>query len=401
MTISGADKSMGEFPHELYRESFAVRFEYPVYFTRNLFARENGLLASVLDRLGESRRRRVLVYVDAGAAGAHARLVEQIKDYFHARLETLELCSTPEIIPGGEAAKGSWERVRDVLWTIGNHHLDRQSFVMAVGGGSVLDWVGFATSLVHRGLRIVRVPTTVLAQCDAGVGVKNGMNEHGMKNFIGTFAPPFAVLNDFSFLETLADRDWRGGVVEAFKVAVIKDRELFGFLCENADALRERDQKTMEKTVKRTAALHLEHIQTGGDPFEFGAARPLDFGHWAAHKLESLSGYMIGHGAAVAVGIAIDSYYAWKRGMLTEAEFEAIIDGMTRTGLPIWDDLLEKRTADGAPMILEGLEQFREHLGGILTVTLPEGIGRKREVHEMHADLIEEALTYLKRRAKL
>lgn len=399
MTIAGGDKSFGKYPYELYHERFAVDYEYPVYFTRDVFARENGLLGSVLDRLGESRRHRVIVYVDAGVAEAHPQLVERIKGYFHERPGTLELCGSPEIIPGGESAKSSWERVRDVMWTIGNHHLDRQSFVVAVGGGSVLDMVGFATSLVHRGLRFVRMPTTVLAQCDAGVGVKNGMNEHGMKNFIGTFAPPFAVLNDFSFLPTLSERDWTGGLSEAFKVAIIKDRELFDFLCENADRLRARDQGTMETVVHRTAVLHLEHIRSGGDPFEFGAARPLDFGHWAAHKLESLSGYTIGHGRAVGVGIAIDSFYAWREGMLTQDEFEAIIDGMTRTGLPIWDELLEARTREGIPVILEGLDEFREHLGGVLTVTLPEGLGRKREVHEMYADVIEEGLGYLKARA--
>ena len=398
MTTASSDKSFGKFPHELYHQSFSVPFDYPVYFTRDVFARENGLLASTLDRLNESRRHRVLIYLDAGVASAHPRLAVQIKDYFHARPETLELCSSPEIIPGGEAAKGSWERVRDVLWTIGNHHLDRQSFVLAMGGGSVLDMVGFATSLVHRGLRLVRMPTTVLAQCDAGIGVKNGMNEHGMKNFIGTFSPPFAVLNDFSFLGTLSERDWTGGVVEAFKVAIIKDREFFRFLCENADRLRARDQKVMETTIHRAALLHLEHIRTGGDPFELGAARPLDFGHWAAHKLESLSGYAIGHGQAVAVGIAIDSFYASRQGLLGPEEFEAIIDGMTRVGLPIWDNLLDSRTPEGIPVILEGLEQFREHLGGILTVTLPDSIGRKREVHEMYPNVIEEALAYLKNR---
>jgi len=383
-----------------YNQSFSVPFDYPVHFTHHLFQPDNPLLASVIDRLAERRRHRVLFYVDSGVAEPHPTLIDRIKDYFHRRPDALELCSTPEIVPGGEPAKNSWDDVRDILWTVGNHHLDRQSFIVAVGGGSVLDMVGFAASLVHRGLRLIRVPTTVLAQCDAGIGVKTGMNEHGMKNFIGTFAPPFAVLNDFTFLPTLADRDWTGGVAEAFKVAIIKDFDFFTFLCENAARLRSRDQSVMETVVHRAAVLHLDHIRTAGDPFEFGAARPLDFGHWAAHKLESLSAYTIGHGPAVAVGIAVDTFYASRLGLISTGECDAVLDAMTRTGLPIWHPLLADRTPEGIPLVLDGLAQFREHLGGVLPVTLPTPIGRKLEVHEMHANLIEDALEHLRRRRR-
>jgi 3-dehydroquinate synthase len=310
----------------------------------------------------------------------------------------LELGSAPQIIRGGEEAKNVWEAVRDIVWTIGNHHLCRQSFIVAIGGGSVLDTVGFAASLVHRGMRLVRVPTTVLAQNDAGIGVKNALNEHGMKNFIGSFAPPFAVINDFTFLSTLDDRDWLGGISEAFKVAIIKDADFFEFLIHHADRLHRRDEKAMETLIRRCAALHLDHIRTSGDPFEFGSARPLDFGHWAAHKLEVMSGYSIRHGQAVAVGIALDSYCAMRRGLLTERDMNRIINGLTHCGLPTWYDLLEERTPDGVLLILEGLDQFREHLGGALTVTLPKGIGAKCEVHWMNVDHIAEAVRYLRRR---
>jgi 3-dehydroquinate synthase len=242
------------------------------------------------------------------------------------------------------------------------------------------------------------VPTTVLGQNDAGVGVKNGMNEHGMKNFVGTFAPPFAVLNDFSFLPTLADRDWIGGVAEAFKVAIIKDAAFFYFLCAKAAAIRGRDMAPMKKLVRRCARLHLDHIRTAGDPFELGSARPLDFGHWAGHKLESLSAYRLGHGQAAALGIALDSDYAARRELISPEERQQILDGMSACGLPVWDPLLEQRRADGTLEILDGLAQFREHLGGVLTVTLPQGIGAKIEVHTMDPDLLERGVRALKER---
>ena len=380
---------------DVYHQRISVPFEYPVHFTHNLLAEGNELLAETLDRLGEHRRHRAIVYVDAGLASAQPQLIEQIKEYFHSHPRRLELAAPPVLLPGGEQAKTGWGTVRDVMWTTGNLHLDRQSFVVAFGGGAVLDMVGFAASLVHRGLRLVRVPSTTLAQNDAGVGVKNGMDEHGQKNFVGTFAPPFAVVNDLDLLRTLSDRDWIGGVAEAFKVAIIKDADFFDELSEMAGRLRGRSQQAMEDCVRRTAILHLEHIRLGGDPFEFGSARPLDFGHWAGHKLETLSAYSLGHGQCVAIGMALDSFHAMRQGLLSEAEFERILAALRSCGLPVWSELLGERTADGTLEILAGLQEFREHLGGALNVTLPRGIGRKVEVHEINPLFVHEAIEYL------
>ncbi|TET35097.1 MAG: 3-dehydroquinate synthase [Planctomycetota bacterium] len=382
---------------DVYRQEFSVKFEHPVHFTRGLFSRENPLFADVINRLGEGKRHRVLVYIDSGVADKHPGLIGDIRGYFHDRPETLELVGTPEIIPGGEEAKNDWEVVRDIMTNIGNHHLCRHSYIVGIGGGSVLDAVGFAASLVHRGMRMVRVPTTVLAQNDAGVGVKTGMNEHGMKNFLGSFAPPFAVINDFNFLSTLDDTNWRSGIAEAFKVAIIKDSEFFDWLCRNAAALRKRDGNAMEILVRRTAILHLDHIRTSGDAFEFGSARPLDFGHWSAHKLEGMSGYSIGHGQAVSIGIALDSFYAMKQNLITESDLKRILNSLLESGLPIWSDLIEEKTPEGELKILDGLDQFREHLGGVLTVTLPDKIGEKIEVHHMNVDIIEEGVRNLKK----
>jgi 3-dehydroquinate synthase len=270
---------------------------------------------------------------------------------------------------------------------------------VAVGGGAVLDALGFAASLLHRGLRLVRVPTTVLAQNDAGVGVKNGMNLHGGKNTIGTFHPPSAVFNDADFLPTLPDRDWRGGIAEAFKVAMIKDAPFFDFLCDRAADLRRRDMASMQELIRRCAELHLEHIATEGDPFETGTARPLDFGHWSAHKLESMSNYRIGHGQAVAIGLALDAAYAARRGWISGHVCRRLHQGLARSGLPLWDELLALRQGDGRLAVLGGLDDFREHLGGELTLTYPRGLGRRHEVHEVNEPTMEEAVHDLHRQA--
>ncbi|NCC51830.1 MAG: 3-dehydroquinate synthase [Spartobacteria bacterium] len=382
---------------ESYEQQINVGFAYPVIFDRQLFAVENDTLAHALCRL-EKQRHKLLVFVDEGVARAHPGLCGDIVAYARAHTESMDLVAAPRVVPGGEAIKNDYRLIMEVLDTILEYQLCRHSFVVAVGGGAVLDAVGFAASMVHRGLRLIRVPTTVLAQDDAGVGVKNGMNLHGMKNAIGTFHPPFAVLNDFSFLATLSQDDWLAGIAEAFKVAIIKDRGFLDDLCARAALLARRDQAAIEEVVARCARLHLEHIRTNNDPFEMGTARPLDFGHWAAHKLEQMSGYTITHGLAVAVGIMIDSYYAMRKGWIQPGEFEQIKKAFTECGFRLWHEVLARRMGDGRLELLQGIQMFREHLGGRLCVTFPDGLGALREEHALEEALIEEAVEYLRAR---
>lgn len=382
---------------DTFRQEISVNFAYSVSFTRGVFRADNDLLAETIAACGQTCPHRVLIYVDDGVAQAHPQLLQRIRNYALSHADCLDMISSPIIVPGGERAKNGWNIVQNIMSDIGSAHLDRHSFVIAVGGGSVLDSVGFAASLVHRGVRLVRVPTTVLAQNDAGVGVKTGMDEHGAKNFVGTFAPPYAVLVDYDFLPTLSDKYWLGGIAEAFKVAIIKDLSLFEYLEQHVSELRQRSESAIEHVVRETAILHLDHIRTSGDPFEMGTARPLDFGHWSAHKLELLSNYRLGHGQAVAIGIALDSCYASLTGLLTEGESERVVNAMMTMGLPVWDDLLEHCEESGTPAILAGLEDFREHLGGELTVTLPDGLGARVELHEMDEGLLMDAVQHLKR----
>jgi 3-dehydroquinate synthase len=382
--------------HTLARQRITVHYDYPVVFTRDLFDPRHRLLAATFDRLKEKRRHRVLVCLDAGVAAAIPGLAARIRRYFAAHRDTLELAGPIERIKGGESAKHALSTVtRTVRW-MADRRLCRHSFVMVIGGGSVLDAVGFSTSLVHRGLRLIRVPTTVTAQNDVGVGVKTGIDYLGGKNFLGTFSPPFAVLNDFDFLDQLDQREWVAGMAEAFKVALIKDRRFFGFLCREAKRLRHRDRAAMERLVITCARLHLDHIRSGGDPFETGSARPLDFGHWSAHQLEIMSRYRLRHGEAVAIGLALDACYAARKGFLPEPELHALLTGLLDAGLPIWHPLLARREADGTPTVLRGLESFREHLGGTLTLTLPSPAGNRVEVHSVDSTLMVEGIAFLR-----
>lgn len=369
---------------KIVRQQFSVPFEYPVWFGRDVFGKESDVFEQFLNP-GRRQVKKILVFVDDGVALADSGILKKIETCFTSRPDVFSLMMPPQVVAGGEVSKRGWGQIQNVMMTIGNCHLCRQSYVVAVGGGSMLDGTGFAAALVHRGIRLVRVPTSVLAQNDAGVGVKNGMDEHNMKNFVGTFAPPFAVLNDFDFLRTLPDKYWFGGIAEAVKVAVIKDRPFFDEIASAAPKLRRRDEQAIERIVMRCAELHLEHIRSGGDPFETGSARPLDFGHWAAHKLEIKSGYTLGHGQAVAIGIALDCRYARNKGLISSAECDAVLRTLEGCGLPIVSPDLDES-------VLAGLEEFREHLGGELCITLPKGIGGKVEVHEMDLPVLRELI---------
>jgi len=301
-----------------------------------------------------------------------------------------------ETIAGGETAKNDpahLHRLQQWFVTLG---LDRHSYVICVGGGAVLDLVGYAAATTHRGIRHIRIPTTVLAQNDSGVGVKNGINAFGMKNMLGTFVPPQAVINDQAFIDVLPGRDKRAGIAEAVKVALIRDKAFFTWLEEKAEALALFASDPLEKLIRHCALLHMRQIAHGGDPFERGSVRPLDFGHWAAHKLEVLSGYELRHGEAVAIGIALDTRYSALAGLLPPGEELRVTRLLSRLGFRLWHPSCDQRDASGSRLLLKGLEEFREHLGGELTVTLLSDLGTGVEVHTMDTALIGEALDWLR-----
>ena len=374
------------------QQTFSVRFEYKVFFTEQLFAGSNPLFRNFLHTQKTDTVKKVLFVIDEGVAAHHPQLQEQIKAYF--KVETaFELVPHMLVIPGGEGAKNNESLFYKIVDAVNEYGIDRHSYIAAIGGGSVLDLGGYAAAVSHRGIRHIRIPTTVLSQNDSGVGVKNGINYFGKKNFLGTFAPPVAVFNDSSFLTTLNDEEWRSGMSEAVKVALIKDKDFFYWLEENAPALASRHMPAMQYLIKRCAQLHLEHI-AGGDPFEMGSSRPLDFGHWSAHKVEQLSDFSIRHGEAVAMGIALDSAYSFISGRLEESDAKRVIDVLQTLGFAVTHPLMDINDEQSA--VLKGLNEFREHLGGKLTIMLLTAIGRGEEVHQLDIPLLHAASDWLK-----
>ena len=376
---------------------FDQAYNFPVCFSRDIFNISNEtLLKAVVEKTYASARKSI-VFIDEGLIQQNPGLLKSINLWFEHHKGFFYPVCDPVVFPGGEKVKNSWDHVHRATRIMNDSELDRHGVVFAVGGGALLDMAGFSAAIFHRGVQLVRIPTTTLAQNDAGIGVKNGINQYGKKNCIGSFYLPVAVINDFDFLKTLTFDHFIGGVAEAFKIALIRDHSFFCFLEKNSSLLKQRDQKAIEKTIKRCAQYHLDHIALSGDPFETGSSRPLDYGHWSAHKIEMMSGFTMGHGQAVSIGIALDSFYAWKSSLISRAELDRIIISLIKCGLPVWSRYLEVEDKKGCLEIETGLEEFRQHLGGRLTFTMPDGIGQSCELHEMDFGIVREGISFLEK----
>lgn len=367
-----------------------LTFKHRIVFTRDVFGLGLRDLAEVFaDATGEKRG---LILIEDAVARAWSGLESAAREGMSSiGFEIVGLA----VLPGGEQVKFDDALVREVWRLIDASHLDRHSYVVAIGGGAFLDAVGFAAATAHRGMRLVRVPTTTLAQCDSGVGVKCAINGFGKKNWIGSFAVPYAVVNDFAFLQSLDPITRRAGLIEAVKVALVKDREFFEWIEARLAGLAALEKPLLEACVERSAMLHARHIAEGGDAFESGSSRPLDFGHWAAHKLESMTGGKLSHAPAVAIGLALDVLYSVEIGLIPSSLAERVLAVISALGLAAFHPALDQRDACGRRVVLDGLEEFREHLGGGLTVMMLGGLGCGVDVNEIDTEVLGRCIDLL------
>ncbi len=383
--------------------SFPVPYRHRVWFCDNVFESSKDILSSCFaDNDSESAtggrgaeeqdRSKVQVWVDSAVSASNAGYINSLSDWIAAD-SGLELARPAEVISGGEDCKNDPSVVQRLLAAINEDQLDRRSYIIVVGGGAVLDVVGFAAAVAHRGIRLIRFPSTTLAQADSGVGVKNAVNEFDKKNWKGAFAVPWAVVNDYSLLESLPESTFVSGFSEAVKVALLKSRSSFEFLCDNAEQIRGRAKRAATQAIRESAAHHLRHIVDGGDPFEVMEARPLDFGHWSAHKIEAISGYSVSHGDAVSIGLAVDVLYSVSQLGFDRENALRVIDCLRRLGLPVWNSILDSHRDE----LLIGLEEFRQHLGGRLTVTMLADVGNPVNVHAIDHQAVGNAIEELRK----
>lgn len=368
---------------------FSVPFVHRLRFTDDVLAEEQNVLLDVIEPSGDQLPR-VQFWLDECVAAAIPKLEEKLDSFRQSNSHRFASPGNIQSLPGGEPVKNDIHIIERMLKCINHADLDRRSYVVVIGGGAVLDAVGFAAAIAHRGIRLIRLPTTTLAQADSGVGVKNAINLFNKKNWVGAFAVPWAVINDASLLETLPDRDFVCGFSEAVKVALLKDRELFDELCGNPNSVCSRDWSRCAPIIRRSAIHHLNHITRGGDPFEALEARPLDYGHWSAHKLEVMTNFELRHGEAVGIGVAVDAVYSSLVHGFPQKDADRVLRCLAAMQLPLDHPSLH-RTDE----LFSGLEEFRQHLGGRLTVTMLRGVGDPIDVHEIDEARMRQAIEFV------
>ena len=382
---------MSSIPWSISEDSLDVNFSVPqllrLRFTRDCFGADWENLLPLFH--SDTGRARMQWWLDQSVADAQPELMPSIHRRLQEHRSDLELVSDIHLIAGGEQVKNDTKCVDHIFSTIERDGLDRRSYIMVVGGGAVLDAVGYAAGIAHRGIRLVRFPTTTLAQADSGVGVKNAINAFGKKNWKGTFAVPWGVVNDQGLLAKLPDRDFRAGFSESVKVSLLKSPSAFRFLCQHAKDIAARDWSAVMPAIRSSVLMHLHHITHGGDPFEMQEARPLDFGHWSAHKLEQITQYRLRHGEAVSIGVALDTLYSHLQFGLDRHDALSAVQALLDLHLPVYDSALESNT------VFEGLEEFRQHLGGRLTLTMLKSLGHVQTVHEVNQPVMEQAIHWL------
>lgn len=380
---------------KIINQSFKVDFKYKIIFTHDIFNTKNLDIIKTLN-ITNKNRKKVIIFIDKNVHKTNENISKKIQDYFKKYERYVNLVCKPILITGGEKIKNHYNLVKYAYKLIDIYKICRQSYILAIGGGTIQDLIGFVASTAHRGIRLIRIPTTTLSQDDSGVGVKNGINFNHKKNFIGCFNTPYAVINDFLLLNSLKNENFIEGFSEAIKVSLIKNKKLFFLIKNNTSKILNRDNDITEKIIYECAKLHANHISKKGDPFETKSSRPLDFGHWAAHKIESLSKYKISHGKSVAIGIALDCTYSYILKILKKDDWKNIITTLIKLKLPIYCEELSN-IENTQKSIFNGLEEFREHLGGKLTITLIKNIGKKIDTHHINKNIYKKSIKLLKK----
>lgn len=293
------------------------------------------------------------------------RRVVVVTDSSIDRLHHSLLGHYPTLLIGqGESAK-TLKSVEELLLKMIDLGVDRSWFLLAIGGGVVTDLAGFVASTYMRGIRFGFIPTTLLGQVDASVGGKNGVNVGGYKNMIGSFNQPEFVLCDVSLLSTLPDREFRSGVAEVIKSALVGDGELFKLLMKSDLATLRGDEKLLQDVVLRAISVKVAIVER--DERERGERRLLNLGHTFGHAIEKLvRGYS--HGEAVAVGMVIAAEISEKLQRIAKRDVEQISSCISRYGLPLQVDVAARK-------LLGVVSKDKKGEGDLLHFVLPLSIG--------------------------
>ncbi|GAC1644973.1 MAG: 3-dehydroquinate synthase [Candidatus Dormibacteraceae bacterium] len=342
---------------------------YPVVIGSNLNRELRGVVAR-LDPTG------VAIITDSNVRPWASKVAKSIK---RAGLKTNTL-----VIPAGERSK-SIKQLQEVLAFLERQRIDRGGVVIAVGGGTVGDLAGFAAAVWQRGIRLVGVPTTLLAMVDSSIGGKTGINGTRSKNAIGAFWQPSAVIADLACIETLPAANYREAFAEVVKYAVAMDRGLFELLQKERPRLVDGDLAMLERVVFRCVAA--KALIVAKDEREKGPRALLNYGHTAGHALEAASGFRISHGRAVAFGMRVAARIALSMELCSKRLVESQDEMLTAYGLP-------DRVPHVEPArLLAAITRDKKARRGKVAWVMPRRLGHADYGHAVPSALVRRVVT--------
>ncbi len=354
-------------------ESF-LPVNFTIHYSSDIFNPQN------LDLIEYGKSKRRIVVVDKTV---HEIYGENIKSYFDSIKFDLKL----KIIDATEENK-DWKHTDEILQFFESEGVLRRESIIVIGGGVLLDLVGFCCSIYRRGIPYIKVPTTLLAIVDASVGVKVAANHFGRRNRIGAYYPPIATLIDKKFIHSQSEREIVNGIAEIFKLGLIKSEELFELLENNYDQLlREKFQfgAIPVRVINMAITGMIEELEP--NLWEKDLERPVDFGHTFSPLIEMNNIENLKHGEAVVLDCLLSSCISFNRGYINEEELKRIFDTAKNLKLPTWH-----RDFANKELVFAALEDTMRHRNGNQYIPIPTGIGRCAIINNLKEEELISAM---------
>ncbi len=333
-----------------------------------------GQMGEILDGLGFHDK--LVIITDAHVKGLYGNDLEKSLSGDGYEVKLLE-------IEQGEENK-SLETAGRLYNDLTGFYSERQTPILALGGGVVGDVAGFVAATYMRGVPLVQLPTTLLAQGDSSIGGKTAVNHRQLKNKIGVFYHPKLTASDLGTLKSLSPRELSNGMAEIIKHGLILDDEFFGYIEEHLEGIKDLDNEVMEHVVSRSAGIKAGIVEK--DELDFGLRNVLNCGHTIGHAIESVSGLQVWHGEAVAIGLLIEASISCKLGIMGEDELERLrrlIGNMgLKTGIPVPD----------IDALIEAMKHDKKIAGGKVKFVLPKGIGDVLITDDVSENLVKQVL---------
>ena len=288
------------------------------------------------------------------------------------------------IIEPGENSK-NLQTIQKIYNDMMKSKCTRKTVIAAVGGGVVGDLSGFAASTYMRGIKLINIPTTLMAQCDSSIGGKNGFNYNECKNTIGTIYQPEFVYVNTDFLNTLSIHEFKNGLVELIKCGFVCNKDLFSYIEENKSKISKRSKNEMEYIIHESIISKADIVEF--DEFDMGRRHILNFGHTIAHGIESASNFNISHGYAVAVGMMIESLIANKLGFLNNDDLKRLEKIIEYFDYPKFYRMLDINK------IVKAMENDKKNTSSHIKIVMMNGIGDANESIDIERKTIYDVLT--------